>query len=88
MDVLAYVVIPGNAKGKRIGIVKFGESGYYQTDYDPCDSIEGCRQQVRYLNERLGVSEEVEESMFAGSMFGWHVPYAERARIYAASVVG
>lgn len=87
MDVLAYVVILGNAKGKRIGIVKFGESGYYPTDYDSSDLIEDCRIHVRYLNERLGVPEDVAESMLMGSMFGWNCPAAERARLYAEEVV-
>ena len=86
MVAMAYVTIPGNAKGERIGLVKFGESGYYQTTDDRVDSLDDCRDLVRLLNERLGVSKEVAESMFAGSMFGWRCPAAERARLYAASL--
>jgi hypothetical protein len=83
MDAVAYVVIPGNKKGLRIGLVKFGESGYYQSDYDTSETEEDCRIMADRLNERMGVTREVAESMFAGSMFGWHCPAAARARIYA-----
>lgn len=88
MDAMAYVFITAREKGKRIGLVKFGESGYYQTDYDNVDSAAECRAMVEALNERLGVPADVAESLFVGSMFGWNCPGAERARLYAGSLSG
>lgn len=76
---LCYIVIPGNQKGKRIGIVKFNETGYYPTDYDHHEGEEKCREHVRLINESLGVSPEIEEAMLSGSMFGWDVPAARPA---------
>lgn len=77
MEHLCYVVIRGNKQGERIGIVKFGESGYYVTDYDhhPAGSegVTKCKEHVRLINKRLGISHDVEDAMLYGSMFGWHV---------------
>jgi len=77
-----FVAIPGNAKGKRIGIVVYRETGYYVTNYDNHDTIEQCQEHVRLINESRGVSAEIEESAFAGSMFGWDVPGARAAVNY------
>ena len=88
MDAMAYVFITAREKGKRIGLVKFGEDGYYQTDYDNVDSAAECRELVEALNARLGVPADVAASLFAGSMFGWSCPAAERARIYADALNG
>lgn len=74
-----YVVIPGNQKGKRIGIVKFNEIGYYPTNYDHHETVDQCEDHVRLINESLGVSPEIEEAMLSGSMFGWDVPAARPA---------
>ena len=82
---IAYVFIPGNEPGKRIGIVTFGESGYYATNYDQTTySVEDCRRHVATLNERLGIPEEVAESMLYGSMYGWDVLAAAAARKHFA----
>lgn len=83
-EAIAYVFVRGNAKGERIGLVKFGESGYYVTDEAKyCDSDADVLVVVAALNERLEVPADVAESLFAGSMFGWGVPAAARARLYA-----
>lgn len=79
-DVIAYVLVPGNKKGERIGLVRFGESGYYPTEYDQDDFPAAA---IAHLNVRLGVPADVAVSMFYGSMFGWHVPGAAPARLYA-----
>ena len=85
---IAYVVIPGNKTGERIGLVKFGESGYYQTFYDNAEDIAHCHIAVRLLNDQIGVTQDIEESMLAGSMFGWSCPAARRARLFAAAQSG
>jgi hypothetical protein len=75
---LCFVFINGKGPGKRIGIVKRGETGYYQTDYDNCvtASNEIAKQAVDELNARLKVTKAQALAMEAGSMFGWHVPGA------------
>jgi hypothetical protein len=75
-----YVVIHGAAKGKRIGIVVYRQSGYYHTDYDVLDETEAdCEEHVKRLNKSLGVSPQLQEAMFSGSMFGWNCPAASPA---------
>jgi hypothetical protein len=74
-----YVVVPGNKKGERIGIVELGESGYYVTNLDNHETAEECREHVRLINESRGIPLEVETSMRDGSMFGWHCPAAQPA---------
>ncbi len=79
MPNVCYVVIPGAAQGKRIGIVRLNESGYYLTDYDYYDTEEQCKEHVELLNKSLGVSPKVAQSMLEGSMFGWDCPCAQPA---------
>jgi hypothetical protein len=79
LDNICYVTIPGNPKGKRIGIVSLGESGYYAVDFDHHDTVEAAHEHVSLLNDRLGISKEIEQSMRDGSMFGWQVPAAQKA---------
>jgi len=75
---LCYVFIHSANPGKRIGIIKRGESGYYPTDFDsPTASAAIAEQVVNRLNERLGVSPAHAEAMQVGSMFGWNVPGAQ-----------
>jgi len=73
-----YSVIAGNAPGKRIGIIKRGEAGYYLTDFDsptaPKDLIE---QVVAEQNRKMGVKPSQVEAMEIGSCFGWDVPGAD-----------
>lgn len=80
MDVICYVVIPGNDPGKRMGLVKWYEMGYYPSDYDLVSNTDKqAHEHVNLLNQRLGISEEVAESAMAASMFGWHIPAAKKA---------
>lgn len=51
----------------KIVVIKYGESGYYDSEYTG-DCME--------LNEGIGVTEEQMRAMVAGSMFGWDVPGA------------
>ena len=57
---LCYVIVPGAAPGKRIGIVKRGEKGYYKAGVD--NGRMPARALVDHLNEKsnekLGVSAE------------------------------
>jgi hypothetical protein len=76
---VCYIVVPGAAKGKRIGIVRYGESGYYLTDYDCYNTEAECKEHVGLINKSLGVSPKIEEAMLYGSMFGWECPAAQPA---------
>ena len=82
---ICYTVLRGNRPGDRIGIVKYGESGYYpvsnQID-NPAMTIEECKAIVGELNAKLELPEDVSESMQLASMFGWTVPVAYRAHAY------
>lgn len=79
----AYTVIHGARPGKRIGVVKYRESGYYLTDFDnPTDTLEQVREFVRNMNERLGLPADVADSMSYASCFGWDVPIANKAHEY------
>jgi hypothetical protein len=70
---LCYVVVPGAEPGRRMGLVKRGESGYYHCDYDQEHySDEQVDEYVKLLNERLEVTPLLAECMLNGSMFGWH----------------
>ena len=78
-----YTVILGAEPGKRIGLVKYGESGYYLTDFDSTTaSIEDVQTAVRQLNEKLGTPADVCESMAEASCFGWNTPCANKAHHY------
>lgn len=80
MEINCVVLIRGRKAGERIGLVRFYEAGYYQTDFDSSDwSLEEAQQFVDDYNERLGVPKAVAESAMDGSMFGWHVPAAQAA---------
>jgi hypothetical protein len=58
--------------GKRIGMIKRGEAGYYPTNYDSAKaSTKIAEQAVRELNARLHVTEAQALAMEMGSMFGW-----------------
>ena len=51
-----YVVVPGAAPGKRIGIVKRGKKGYYLTNFDsPKASGRTISDFVAGMNALLGV---------------------------------
>lgn len=78
---LCYVVVPGAEPGKRIGIVKRGETGYYLTDYDmPTVSNLAVKEFVAEQNAKLGVEPAEAEAMLYGSCFGWDAPIANAAK--------
>ena len=52
--------------GMEIGVVKFGEKGYYQTEFDSMNSAN--EQYVKKLNSQLGVSDNEAEAMKILSM--------------------
>jgi len=80
MENFCYIVVPGQPPSTAIGAVEFGESGYYATTYNHCQTVEECRALVDHINASLGISSEVELAMLIGSMRGWSVPGAEAAR--------
>lgn len=45
MELLCYVFVNGNKAGERVGIVKFGEGGYYlaEVDHASCPEFNGPR---------------------------------------------
>ena len=80
MELICAVKVPGNAPGKRIGLVKFYETGYYPSNLDSIAfTDEQAEQAVLEFNAERGVSPEVSESALEGSMFGWHAPCADPA---------
>jgi len=77
-----YVYIFSAEPGNRIGIIKRGERGYYQTDFDSeTASADIVQQVVRDLNKKLGVDPIEAKAMEIGSMCGWHVPGANAANL-------
>lgn len=71
-----YVVTAAHP-GRRIGMVRLNESGYYPTSLDdPYDTEEQVQARVTALNERSGVTPGQAERMQTGSMFGWDTPGA------------
>jgi hypothetical protein len=88
MELLCYTVILGNKPGERIGIVKYGETGYYLTDFDnPSMTLEDCKTFVADRNKRLRLPEDVAESMQYASVFGWDAPIADRAKHYMRTLI-
>lgn len=84
VDLLCYTRILGNAPGKRIGIVKWGETGYYSVDFDHSNlSDTEVDDLVNDLNDRMGIPREVARSASSASIFGWNVPIADVARRFA-----
>jgi hypothetical protein len=74
------VRVPGKKPGQRIGVVKFYEAGYYSTNADHTEwNDEQVDEFVSYQNRVNGIPDEVADSAFSASMFGWHVPAATPA---------
>jgi hypothetical protein len=74
-----YTVVPGNERGKRIGIVRVGESGYYaRTEPAPLwdRPLEEVEKFVDSLNAEDGVTVAQRKAMEHGSMFGWETASA------------
>jgi hypothetical protein len=74
------VRIPGQVPGRRIGVVKFYETGYYSTTADHHEwNVAEVDAFIISRNLLNGISVEVAEAAMDGSMFGWHVPAAAPA---------
>jgi len=73
------VFVEGMEPGRRIGIIKRGEKGYYETDWDSPNREDDAlvREAVKSMNEQRGVTPAQALAMKIGSMFGWHVPAAD-----------
>ena len=67
--------------GELISIVR-GQSGFYPyLDPHKLTPIKGDEavEKMEQGNTELGLTDEQVESMFAGSLFGWQCPAAEKA---------
>ena len=69
---LCYAV---NGVTEKVISIKLGESGYHETSIVTSGREESQRM-VDYFNGRLGVTPAQRDAMYAGSMFGYHVPAA------------
>jgi hypothetical protein len=68
-----YTVVLGKMAGENIGLIKEGETGYYQTNYD-FGVGDRAQQAVRVLNENRDISEAEQMAMEIGSMVGFDSP--------------
>lgn len=67
---MCYFVIRSADPGKRIVIIKHGESGYFETDLDrgPIETAAQLEGYVDELNAQLGVTPQERDVMVARSM--------------------
>lgn len=72
---LCYVAVPERTE---VGIVKWGERGYFKTSYGPFQSSKDAQTFTNEMNARLGISPAVAEAMLAGSLFGWDIPAVQQ----------
>ena len=78
LPALCYGLIARNDPGKRIVIIRAGERGYYQTDFDSASlSLASAQVLVDRLNVRLGVTDAQQLAMAAGFAFGFNIPAAD-----------
>lgn len=71
-----YIYRPKLQSGRYVGIIRRGESGVFDTDYE-IDTPDLAKEFVERMNRKLGVTAEMQNCMEIGSMFGWHVPGAQ-----------
>lgn len=78
----AVVYVPGNKPAESVGLVRWGDSGYYPVVSPVVEALvdhdEG-RALVKRLNAALGVSPIQSFCMLVGSMCGWNSPEADPA---------
>ena len=78
LPALCYGLIATNDPGKRVVIIRAGERGYYQTDFDSASlSLASAQVLVDRLNVRLGVTDAQQLAMAAGLAFGFSIPAAD-----------
>ena len=70
---MCYPTLPS---GGPLILLKRGESGYFQTDWNQND-LEKNRRLADYFNQKRGISKAQEEAMSFGSLFGWDKPGAD-----------
>ena len=70
---MCYSTLPS---GGTLILLKRGESGYFQTDWNQND-LEKNRRLADYFNQKRGISKAQEEAMSVGSLFGWDKPGAD-----------
>ena len=70
---MCYPTLPS---GGPLILLKRGESGYFQTDWNQND-LEKNRRLADYFNQKRGISKAQEEAMSVGSLFGWDKPGAD-----------
>ena len=70
---MCYSTLPS---GGPLILLKRGESGYFQTDWNQND-LEKNRHLADYFNQKRGISKAQEEAMSFGSLFGWDKPGAD-----------
>ncbi len=86
IKLICAIELLGNRPGNRIGFVTFNESGYHA---GTLDRKEYTSQQVQLaiheFNAERGIPDDVAKSALYGSMFGWHVPEAQKAKEFYAA---